>query len=109
MGGDGRDEDDAGRAWERLATHCQTGARMTPDADAMPMPSADEVARQFVEWLEARGATFRFRRGNDWQLDLNGVPDVTQDEARELSEAAFDIRDEIRAVLMLRRASETIH
>ena len=80
---------------------------MTPGA--VLMPSADEVARQFVEWLEARGAVFCFRRGDDWWLDLNGVADMTRDEAGELSAAAFEIRNEFRAVLLLRRALPTVH
>ena len=76
--------------------------------DDVPMPSSDEVAREFVTWLEGRGAVFSFRRGDDWWLDLNGVSDMTKDEARELSAAAFDIRDQIRAVLMLRRAASVV-
>lgn len=76
-------------------------------------PPREEVVRQFVGWLEDRGAVFRFRRNGtitttDWFLDLNGVPDMTRDEAGEISEAAFEIRDAIRELLLARRVP-TIH
>jgi hypothetical protein len=80
---------------------------MTPDA--VPMPSADAVARDFVTWLEGRGAVVFFRRDDDWQLDLNGIHDMTRDEAAEIAAAALDIRDESRVVLVLRRVLPTVH
>ena len=69
-----------------------------------PTPELEATVEDFVTWLEDRGATFCFRRGDDWWLDLNGVPDMTKDEAETISAAAFHIRDEIRAVLLRRRA-----
>ena len=82
---------------------------MMPDDDILP--SLDEVARRFVAMLEARGARFTFRDGTrDWHLDLNGVPDMTRDEAAEIAAGALDIRGEIRRVLLLRRGDDqTIH
>jgi hypothetical protein len=64
-----------------------------------------------VAWLEDRGATLTFRHGltEDWHLNLDGVADMTQDEAGEIAQAAFEIRDEIRTVLLLRRAVPTVH
>jgi hypothetical protein len=67
------------------------------------------VSRLRLQGADTLRSADHFRRGDDWWLDLNGVHDMTRDEARELSEAAFEIRDEIRAVLMLRRALPTVH
>lgn len=85
---------------------------MSDDAyEQEPMPPGDEVARQFVAWLEDRGATLTFRHGmtEDWHLNLDGVDDMSQDEAASIAAAAFEIRDEIRTVLLLRRAVPTVH
>jgi hypothetical protein len=62
-------------------------------------------------WLEDRGATLTFRHGmtEDWHLNLDGVDDMSQDEAALIAAAAFEIRDEIRTVLLLRRAVPTMH
>jgi hypothetical protein len=45
----------------------------------------------------------------DWHLNLDGVDDMNQDEAASVAAAAFEIRDEIRTVLLLRRAVPTVH
>ena len=42
------------------------------------------VAEVLVAMIEGRGATFAFRSGTDWRLDLDGVPDMTKDEAPRL-------------------------
>jgi hypothetical protein len=85
---------------------------MSDDAyEQEPIPPRDEVARQFVAWLEDRGATLTFRHGmtEDWHLNLDGVDDMSQDEAALIAAAVFEIRDEIRTVLLLRRAVPTVH
>jgi hypothetical protein len=85
---------------------------MSDDAhEQEPMPPRDEVARQLVAWLEDRGATLTFRHGltEDWHFNLDGVADMTKDEAGSIAAAAFEIRDEIRTVLLLRRAVPTVH
>jgi hypothetical protein len=69
------------------------------------MTAREGPAADFVSWLEDRGARWCFRRGEDWWLNLNGVPDMTQAEAEAITAAAFEIRDEIRAVLLGRRAA----
>jgi hypothetical protein len=79
------------------------------DDDVIPPPA--ELAAQFVDWLEARGATLTFRHPEmaDWQLNLDGVVDMTRAEAAEIAAAAFEIREAIRAVLVRRGAGPMVH
>jgi hypothetical protein len=82
---------------------------MKHDDGAIPPPAA--VAAQFIDWLEARGATLTFRHhgAKDWQLDLNGVADMTDAEAAEIAAAAFDIREDIRVLLVRRGTGLSVH
>ena len=59
---------------------------------------------EFVAWLEARGARLSFRHDatTDWHLKLDGVPDMTHDEAAAIARAAFQVKEAIRDVIMRR-------
>ena len=68
--------------------------------DTDPMPEPEVTVADFVTWLEDRGATLTFRHDTtDWHLNLDGVPDMTRNEAAVIATAALTIRDEIRVVL----------
>jgi hypothetical protein len=68
----------------------------------LPPPPSALTAAEFVALLEAHGAKFTWRDADRWLLDLNGVEDLPHDEAQNIAEAAFDIRDAIRAHLLTR-------
>jgi hypothetical protein len=64
-------------------------------------------AHRFITDLEDRGGVWSWRYGvigDDWLLNLDRVPCMTDREAGEIAAAAFEIRDAIRAVLLSRRS-----
>jgi hypothetical protein len=75
--------------------------------------TSHDSARLFVSTLEHRGAIWSWRPGPDreWWLDLNDVRGMTEADAATIAQAAFQIRDDIRAVLLERDAlgSHAIH
>ena len=71
---------------------------------------ANDDARDFVTSLERRGGAWHWRYGvvgDDWLLDLNHLPGMTEMEAEEIVRTAFSMRDAIRRVLLAREP--TIH
>ena len=58
-----------------------------------------DIAAAFIAWLENMGAQFRWRDGEHWCLDLDGVVGLTHPVAETLAREALSHRDKIRQVL----------
>ena len=70
-------------------------------SQTMPPPAV--IADVFVSWLESRGASLGLNDADELRVNFNPVPGMTYDEADEIAAALFDLRDEVRAVLLARR------